>query len=80
MLQISTSPVVGALTGRARGRLGLFGRVIMQVEKYRPIAKWRYPNPPKMSIYVEGDLETYWTDASSDDILSNLLIFQMADV
>jgi hypothetical protein len=69
----STSPKLGALTGKARGRPALFGKVIMQVEKWGLKSEYRYPNPPRKSKVVTADmLTTYWEDASTTDIMSNV--------
>lgn len=79
MARTSTSPKNGALTGRARGRIGFFGRVVMQVEKYQPIAKFRYPNPPRMlgRDYHPDELETHWVDATTDDLTNSSFALEL---
>lgn len=65
----------GELTGRSRGRIAasFFGtKVVMQVEKYRLITNYRYPNAPKQrgSTITAADIETHWVDATADDLTS----------
>ncbi|KAB7783467.1 hypothetical protein [Methylorubrum populi] len=58
------------LTGRVRGRVGWFGRVVMQVEVRSP--EPHYPRPPRPGAYDPwgNGSYTFWRDATHDDLAS----------
>lgn len=67
------TPYLGRLTGKARGRVGWFGRVVMQIEVCRIRREYRYPNPPLPPGHTlrAEELETHWVDATPDLLMSH---------
>lgn len=61
-------------TGRVRGRIGWFGRIVMQIEICSP--KPRYPQPPDESDVWAGGSYTFWRDATREDMANGLCVPQ----
>lgn len=63
----------GQLTGKVKGRIGLFGRIIMMVEVYRIHRKYSHNHPVYTCRDYDGqiDLETCWREATKDDLTSS---------
>ena len=71
----------GQLTGRVRGRISLWGIVIMQVELYTLKSYYRYPHPPKFRVYTSEDYIEVWRDATKEDICQGVIFssFKMSN-
>lgn len=59
------------LTGRTRGRIGWFGRIIMQVEVKSPVPRFPSAPPPPEEPYDPWECGAYyfWRDATAQDII-----------
>lgn len=59
------------LTGRTQGRVGWFGRVILQVEVKSPMPRYPAAPQPPWEQYDPWALGSYkfWRDATSDDLV-----------
>ena len=68
-------PKEGQLTGRARGRIGAFGRVIMQVEYWKRKFKHRYRCMPTggTAVIDWNELCREWRDATSEDLTGGVV-------
>lgn len=78
--QEQVGPVAGQLTGRSRGRLGWFGKVILQVEKWVYYPPFLFPHsvlaPGRSSHPIK--YSTRWVDATPDDLIQGK-IFRLDD-
>jgi len=73
-------PIVGQLTGRSRGRLGWFGKVILQVEKWTHSPAFLFPNaPPAPGLPLRPHhYSTLWVDATPNDLIQGK-VFRLDD-